>query len=222
MISVPIRYVRADRVIFIQKLQHALPSFVVLVDGLSHLSDSPHGADLVLGVLEVAAALGVMGSVVRGFLRLRRPVPGDPHAHAHHGIDWIDIFIGAMLMVEAYAKYHSTGRVPRATIALSLVMFAIGLAHAKLAAFGDRRRSLHVRDDGISVPGRRPFMRFNLKWADVASIDVGDRYAVITSTTGKTRRLDFTEIRHPNAVRDALNQAQVFLQNSRPIALPDQ
>ena len=67
MISVPIRYRRADRALFIQKLQHAVPSIVVLSDGLTHLTHEPRGLELVLGVFEVAAALGVMTSVVHGF-----------------------------------------------------------------------------------------------------------------------------------------------------------
>ena len=35
---------------FIQKLQHAVPSIVVLGDGIEHLSHDPHGLDLAIGV----------------------------------------------------------------------------------------------------------------------------------------------------------------------------
>jgi hypothetical protein len=45
-IRVPLRNRRAERGLFIQKLQHAIPSIVVLPDGLNHLSHNPHGAEL--------------------------------------------------------------------------------------------------------------------------------------------------------------------------------
>ena len=60
------------RRIFVQKLQHAIPSFVVLGDGIDHLSHDPHGINLALGIFEVAAGLLVIGSVIRGFRQLRK------------------------------------------------------------------------------------------------------------------------------------------------------
>src|SRR5262245_40568893 len=90
MTSIPIRYRRADRALFIQKIQHAVPSIVVLSDGLNHLSHDAHGIELVLGVFEVAAALGVMGSVVYGFRKTFISKHVD-ESHHHHGPDWIDI-----------------------------------------------------------------------------------------------------------------------------------
>src|SRR5262245_20997061 len=136
MISVPIRYKRAERGQFIQKLQHAIPSVVVLSDGLSHLSHEPHGIDLALGVAEVGVALAVMGTVVYGFRKLAKKPAHAPAEHVHHGVDWIDISIGVMLAVEAYAKYHATQHIPRPTILLSIVMIGIGLAHGRIAAWG--------------------------------------------------------------------------------------
>jgi hypothetical protein len=70
MISVPIRYRRAERGQFLQKLQHAIPSVIVLGDGMTHLTHDPHGIELALGLFEVGAALAVMGAGVRGFRTL--------------------------------------------------------------------------------------------------------------------------------------------------------
>ena len=122
MISVPIRYRRAQRGLFIQKLQHAIPSIVVLGDGVEHLSHEPQGLDLWLGAAEVGVSLLVIGSVIRGFRMLRAETAAnvDFH-HAHHGVDWIDICLGAMLSVEAYAQFHATGHLPRPTMLLSLI-----------------------------------------------------------------------------------------------------
>jgi hypothetical protein len=177
MISIPVRYKRAERGLFLQKLQHAIPSIVVLSDGLNHLSHNPHGAELALGVFEVGAALAVMASVIRGIRKLRQSAPkADAHQGHHRSIDWIDIFIGVMLAVEAYAKYHATAHIPRPTILLAVTMLTVGLAHGKLAAFGDRRRALRVDATGISMPSK-PFQRLTLTWPEVAAIDIGERYA---------------------------------------------
>ena len=216
MIAVPLRFRRAERGLFLQKLQHAIPSIVVLSDGLAHLSHDPHGIELALGVFEVGAAVLVMGSVVRGIRQLKKQTAIDAHSH-HHGVDWIDIFIGVMLSVEAYAKYHATAHIPRPTILLAVTMFTVGLMHGRLAAFGDRRRQLRVDADGISLP-TRPFQRMTLAWAEVASIDTDDRYAVITATDGRSHRIDLNDLLQPAAVRDALMTARTFLDDARHAA----
>jgi hypothetical protein len=214
MISVPIHYRRVERGQFIQKLQHAIPSIVVLSDGLDHLSHDPHGTELVLGVFEVAAAAAVMISVFIGFRKLMKRRGDDGHVHRHHGVDWIDIFIGAMLGVEAYAKYHATGHIPRPTILLAVAMVTIGVIHGRIAAWGARKRRLEVGPHSISVPGK-PFTRLTLQWEDVASIEVGDRWAVVTATDGRSKKIDLSDVRQPQAVRDALMQATTFLDDAR-------
>ena len=218
MITVPLLFKRQERGMFIQKLQHAVPSIVVLGDGIEHLSHDPHGVDLALGVAEVAVSVLVIGVVIRGFRQLRaRPVSDDPHAR-HHGVDWIDICLGAMLSVEAYAKFHATGHVPRPTILLAIVMIAIGLLHGKVKTFGDRRREMRVSPDGLSVPGRRPFQRLTLTWPEVQSIDMDDRTALVTAIDGRTRRIDLADAVQPQAIRDALLAARTLLEDTRHAA----
>ena len=218
MIAVPITYRRAERGLFVRKLQHAIPSMVVLGDGLDHLSHNPHGVELVLGVFEVAAAVLVIGSVVRGVQQLRKRLaaPHADHAHGHHGVDWIDIFIGAMLGVEAYSKYHATAHIPRPTILLAVVMITIGLAHGRLAAWGDRRRELRVGPEGLSVPGR--LSRLTLAWSEVESIEMDDKAAVVRATDGRTQRIDLSNVLRPKAVRDALISARTSLDDARHAA----
>jgi hypothetical protein len=215
MIAVPLRFRRAERGLFLQKLQHAIPSIVVLSDGLNHLSHNPHGAELALGVFEVGAALLVMGSVVRGIrqLRGRRRAAAADH-HPHHGVDWIDIFIGLMLCVEAYAKYNATAHIPRPTILLAVTMLTVGVFHGRIAAWGDRKRQLRVTPEGISLP-HRAFTRLDLAWADVASIELDDRWAVVTAGDGRSKRIDLNDALQPNAIRDALMTARTFLDEFR-------
>ena len=216
MISVPLRLKRAERGAFLQKLQHAVPSIVVLSDGLSHLTDHPHGAELALGIFEVVAALLVMVSVVRGIrtLKKRMAVPDGHHAEPHYGIDWIDIFIGVMLSVEAYAKYFEHGRIARPTILLAVTMLTVGLTHGKIAAWGDRKRELRVGPDGLSVPAG-PFRRLTLAWHEVAAIEMDDRAAVITAVDGRSKRIVLGDLMQPAPIRDALMSARTFLDEAR-------
>jgi len=218
MIAVPIRYRRARKGQFAQKLQHAIPSIVVLGDGIDHLSHEPHGLDLWVGVAEVGVSLLVIASVIRGFRELRKQMSTPEHeVHPHHGVDAIDICLGAMLSVEAYAKYHATAHIPRPTILLAMTMFTIGILHGRLADWGDGRRQLRVGAEGISVPGKF-FSRMTLAWSEVASIDTDDRRALITAIDGRMRHIDLSDVLQPKAVRDALIAANTFLDDARHAA----
>jgi len=218
MIAVPIRYRRSQRALFVQKIQHAVPSFVVFNDGLEHLSHDPRLVDFLLGGFEVVASVLVMGSVIRGFLQLRRHTSkAHADAHHHHGVDWIDISLGVMLAVEAYSKYHASGHLPRPTMLLSAVMFTVGIVHGRLAAWGDRRRELRVGPEGISLSYRK-FARMTLTWDQVASIESDDRYAKVTAIDGRSHRIDMQDVFHPKAVRDALMNARTFLDEARHAA----
>ena len=219
MISVPIQYRRTAKAQFIQKLQHAVPSFVVFGDGVEHLSHREDALDLVLGSTEVVVSVLVVGSVFRGLRALRAHMARTDHVHqhAHHGVDWIDICIGIMLMVEAWSKYHASGHIARPTLLLALVMIALGVTHGRLLAFGARRRELRIDGDGISV-ATKPFNRMSLKWPEVASIEIGDRWAVISATNGRSRRIDLSDVMRPQAVRDALMQARTLLDDAHHAA----
>jgi hypothetical protein len=54
-----------------------------------------------------------------------------------------------------------------------------------------------------------------LTWAEVASIEVDDRWASVTSTGGRTIRIDLRDVLQPNAVREALASARTRLDESR-------
>jgi hypothetical protein len=219
MIAIPVRSRRAQKGQFAQKLQHAVPSIVVLGDGIEHLTHDPHGASLALGVAEVGVSVLVIGSVIRGFRHLRAQMAGtaQAHPHAHHGVDWIDLCLAAMLSVEAIAKYTANGRIPRPTIVLAFAMLVIGLAHGRIAAWGDRRRELRIDEAGIGLPGRF-FRRHTLVWTGIASFDLTETAAVITTANGTMHRIDFSDVMRPAALRDAL--AQAHARHARAIMPP--
>lgn len=213
MTAIPVRYRRAQRGQFFQKLQHALPSVIVLGDGLDHLQHDPHGASLALGAAEVLVSVLVIGSVIRGFIKLRAGATAAP-GHAHHGVDWIDLFLGAMLLVEAYAKYHATAHLPRPTILLGVVMIVLGFVHGRIAAWGDRRLELRVDDGGISVPGRF-FRRLTLPWPEIAEITVGPAIARVIARDGRDQQLDLADAINADSIREALAGARARLEAYR-------
>ena len=207
MISVPLRTRRLQRAQLIQKMQHAAPSLVLLSDGLTRIGSGEPGFSLALGVIEVVTSVTVIGMVGRGIARLRQGTA--PTAHQSHGaVDWIDIAIAAMLVVEGVMHREETGHFPRPTILLAAVMFTLGLFHGRITSFAQKRRSMHVSADGISIPGRLPFTRLTLPWAQVASVDFKDGVALIVATDGQQRRVDVSDSLDPDAVRDALLAAQ--------------
>ena len=208
---IPVRYRRVQRGQFAQKLQHAIPSVVVLNDGITHLQHEPHGTSLALGVAEVAVSILVIGSVVRGWRRLISKTPkAAGHSHQAHGVDWIDLFLGAMLLVEAYAKFHANGRIARPMILLGAVLMVVGILHGRIAGWADRRLELRVNEHGISVPGRF-FRRLTLAWADVAEITVGPATARLIAADGRDQSLDLADAANAEDIRHVLAEASARL-----------
>ena len=180
---------------------------IVLSDGISHLQHDPHGVSLALGVAEVVISLFVIGTVIRGFRQLRSAGSAGSHGHAHHGIDWIDLSLGAMLLVEAYAKFHANGRIARPMILMGVVLLIVGIFHGRIAAWGARRLELRVDDHGISVPGRF-FRRLTLAWSEVAEITVGAATARVIALDGRDQQLNLADAINADAIRHALADAR--------------
>src|SRR5262249_32915769 len=68
---------------------------------------------------------------------------------------------------------------------------------------------LRVSDDAIFVPGR-PFKARAIRavWKQLASIDIGERWAVITTRAGRARKLDLQDLENADGIRAALVEAQ--------------
>ena len=201
-VAVPIRSRRRARGLLLQKLQHAVPSVVLLGDGLTRLGRGDTGAGFWLGLAEIAVSALVIGSFVRT-VRGARQNAAAPHAHGQHGPDWLDLFLAAMLVVEAVVHQHETGHLPRPTVVMAAVMVVLGLAHGRIAAAGERRRSLQVSDAGITVGGRF-FTRFVASWDEIADVRIDAREAAVVTRDGRTRRFDLADISNLDEVQPVL------------------
>ena len=205
---VPLRSKRRERALLMQKLQHAAPAFVLLAAGLHALSAEPHGFALGLAIFEIASSVLLIGTVIRALRGARRPANARASLNAHHGVDWIDIFTGSVLLAEVAERYHLDRHIVRPTLLLAIVLLTIGLLHGKIAARQQHRRTLRVDDEGLYVGGK-PFRSIKVGWADVKSIDVGTRYATITLRGGRERKLDLPDLEGSDHVRAALVDAQL-------------
>lgn len=215
-ILVPLRSRRQQRAVLAQKLQHAIPGFVLLVAGLETLGHSPEGAELGVAIFEVAASVLLLGSMVRHLhanrhLLSRAPSTHHPHlAHrAHHGVDWADLFAAAVLVAEGLERKMHGHHFPRPTYLGAGTLAVMGLMHGRVQHFAQARRSIRVTDEALFVPGR-PFKvrKLHAAWADLQSIDVGERWAVIRTRAGRERKLDLADLEGEQHVRSALLHAR--------------
>jgi len=173
-----------------------------LGDGLTRLGRGDTGAGFWLGLAEVAIGAVVIVSFVRAMRGAKQKVAASHHG-SHHGPDWLDLFLAAMLVVEAVVHQQETGHLPRPTLLMAAVMMVLGLAHGRIATASERRRSLQVSDAGVTVGGRF-FTRFTASWNQIADVRITERDAAVVTTDGRTRRFDLADIANLHEVQPVL------------------
>ena len=214
-IIVPLESRRRQRAAFAQKLQHAVAGVFLLFQGLNTLSHGPEGLELAIAVIEVVTSGLLMVAMIRVVRQLRRRDSGG-QGHAHHGIDWVDVLIAAVLGAEGLEHWHTTHHLPRPTIVLALSLLVIGLMHGRIAAAGGRRRALRVGPTGLTVPHRRFFGREVFSWNQIAGITIGTREAVIEIRNGPSRTIDLADLDNASQVVAALQDAQSRVPTAPP------
>lgn len=210
---------RREHAQLLQQLQHVVPALPLLSQGAARLAHEGHRWSLVLGAAEVGVSALVLVAFVRTLRARFRSSNADGHGeghssghagHAAHGVDWVDLFLGAMLLIEVWAHWFESGHIKRPTVLLAVVMVAVGLLHGKVAALGNRRRALRIGDQGISV-GNKFGSRFTLNWDEIASIDIGERTAQITGVKGQSKKINLADLKNAADVRAALHAARARL-----------
>ncbi len=87
---------------------------------------------------DIAISAVVFIALFRAFRSLRVQIKSGGVPHVHLGIDWVDIFLGAMLFTEVWAEYVETGHLKRPTILLGIVMLFFGLFGGRFIAWKNR------------------------------------------------------------------------------------
>src|SRR4051794_32830500 len=132
-IVVPLLSRRRQRAALVQKFQHVVAGVFLLFQGLTTLGRHPDGAELAIAIVEVVTSAALMAATVRALRRRRRPA-GGAAGPAHHGVDWMDVLIAAVLGAEALEHWPPAHPLPRPTILLAVSLLASGLLHGRLAA----------------------------------------------------------------------------------------
>lgn len=204
---VPLKSMRQARAKAVQKLQDAVPAAVLVADGVSRVSAASAIWSYTLGGLEIVSGGLVVLSFVRTMRSVRRkPIDAETPHEPHAAVDWSDLFLGAMLVIEVIAHHEETGHWKRPTLLTAAAAFGFGLFHGRFSRFVERRRSLRVTDAGIRLA--HPFRGITASWSDVTAFDLSDTEAVITTSTGKRRRIDLTDVTNLRDVRPVLEAAR--------------
>jgi hypothetical protein len=211
-IVVPLRSKRLERAKAVQKLNHAVPALGLLFAGQQAIARGHEGIGFYLGLFELASAFVLIALTLRELRRVLRPSQHAQPTHHVHGIDWVDIAAGFVLVAEALEHWHVTHHVQRPTLLSAIATFALGLSHGRIAAARARKRVLRVDDNGIFVAGR-PFKvrKLDVRWSEVASVEVAERWGVITTRSGRARKLDLPDLEGEQHVRHALLHARQLL-----------
>ena len=117
----------------LQKLQHAVPGVVLFREGLHAFSEGAHGWHLALAVAELLTASAVAIALLLAIRSLAADLKAGRAPHLHFGIDWTDIFLGAMLFTEVAAKYPESHRLWRPATLLGIAMIVLGVWGGQIA-----------------------------------------------------------------------------------------
>lgn len=183
--------------------------------GLQQFTEDPHGWALALAIVEILVGLLMLGALGRTAYvsrhLLKPSTPASHHgSHAHPEVEWENFVAAAMVLAEGWEhRMHGGHHFPRPAILTAAVLIVTGLLHGRILRAAQRRRTLRVSDEGIYVPGRRfKAKKIDARWADVASIEIGERWAVVKTRSGRQRRLDLPDLDTEAAVRGALAAAR--------------
>ena len=206
-VSVPLLSKWRQGAMLAQKVQHAVPSVALLGHGVVRLSHETTLLSLALGASEITVGALVIISFVRAIRAIRAKTSAADHAH-HGSVDWLDIFIGAMLAVEVWAHWHETGRIQRPSALLVLITIGLGLGHGWFAARQQRRRMLRVSETGLSI-GRGKFVpAFKASWNELRAIEIGPQTARVVKKDGSAKKINLADLKNTDAVRAALATAR--------------
>ena len=209
MRTVPLKSKRRERAQALQKFQHVIPAVPLLLAGLQAIRGGAHGFALALGAFEIGTSVLLIATMVRELRALGRPATHA--AHAHHGVDWIEIFAAGVLTAEVLEHWHLTHHIRRPAVLTAILSLGMGVMHGRITRFSEGRRVMRVEDEGIHIGGR-PFSKaFRASWAEVASIEVGERRAWILTRDGRTRSLNLADLHGADEIRAVLEEARLRL-----------
>ena len=221
---IPLLSRRRERAVVFQKLPHLLGAAGLIVDGLIRIQHVIEPYGWAVAGAELVTSVAVLGAFLWSLATTRARMQAG--AHEPHGVDWVDLLLGAMFAVEAVAHHYETNHWARPTILLAVTMVVVGLLHGPILSRSRRRRGLQITNKGLSLG--RGLRRFAAEWSDLKPITVSERWAVLETTNGTQHRLDLSDLGNEQQVRDALREAEIlrtakrrFVEKTPPESNPD-
>lgn len=173
---------------FTRSFNHVLAGVLLLLLGIENLSQ--HGSEhLIFALLSILAGAAVFISFIR---EMRQPAHAKPH-----GVNWVDIFAGAVILLEAWHKYKPEKGFQPATLLFlaGLVTCGLGIFHAKLAQLA----RLHCDANGF-LARMSPFKKLQLAWQDIAAVQLEPATIRITTHDHQQHKLSLRLVENKTAV----------------------
>jgi mannose-6-phosphate isomerase-like protein (cupin superfamily) len=196
-----------ERALVAQKAPNVLGALALLGDGVLRAQHETQTYGWVLSGAEVLVSTLVLVAFVRALVSAFKAKPDD-HQPSRFGIDWVDLLLAAMFVVEAVAHHDETNHWSGPTVVLAATMFTTAILHRPISTLARRRRGLIMSNKGLRV-GRR-FHRFKADWSILKPITVSERWAVLETLDGRVHRIDLSDLGNERQVREALREAEVL------------
>jgi uncharacterized membrane protein YobD (UPF0266 family) len=173
---------------FARSFNHVLAGVLLLLLGIENLSQ--HGSEhLIFALLSILAGAAVFISFVREMRQLAHTKP--------HGVNWVDLFAGIVILLEAWHKYKPEKGFQPATLlfVVGVATFCIGLFHAKLAQLA------RLRCDANGFFARMsPFKNLQLAWQDIAAVQLEAAVIRITANDRRQHKLSLRSVENKNEI----------------------
>lgn len=174
---------------FARSFNHVLAGVLLLLLGIENLSQ--HGSEhLVFALLSIVAGAAVFIAFVR---EMRQPAHTKPH-----GVHWVDVFAGVIILLEAWHKYKPEKGFQPATLLFvaGILIFCMGILHAKLAQLA----RLSCDANGFCAR-MSPFRKLQLLWQDIAAVRLESAAIRITTKDHRQHKFGLRAVENRNEIR---------------------
>lgn len=174
-------------------INDVLPGVILLINGISELIEpSEHGNYAILNIIVGAAV------IIAFRFELKHH-----SASEHKTIKWFDVIAGIVLMVEAGNRYHADKIFQPA-----LFYFLIGTVGILRGVFQDQFptfRKLACDDTGF-ILRLNPFRKYEMRWKEIAAIDMVDNTLQIKAVGDKLYNIPLQRVENRNEIFETIRK----------------
>jgi hypothetical protein len=156
---------------------HLMPGLVLVVNGVDALLGGERKSPALIFLNFFAGGL-LFATVIYEMKKAG--------SQEHKAVGWVEIFAGAVLVVEGVNHFH-----PNKGFQPAVLYWAVGLATVLMGVFHSRVSRLRraVLDETGSLIRTSPFHKLQMRWESVSSIDFDDSRMKVASKDGRVRKI---------------------------------